>query len=105
VLENLDTAPIDEKLRATIRFVEKVTTDPEAVGPADARTLRELGVSRQAAEDALAVAFCFNLITRLADSFGWHVPEQAGFDASAKMLLDKGYLMPMRSSPPTPGDA
>jgi hypothetical protein len=79
--------------------------DPAAVTAADLAPLQALGVSRQAVEDALAVAFCFNLITRLADSFGWHIPEQAGFDASATSLLDRGYLMPMRATPPAPADA
>ena len=99
VLDDLDTAPIDEKLRATIRFLEKVTLAPGSVGPDDVRPLRELGVSRQAAEDALAVAFCFNLITRLADAFGWHVPGPDAFAASASSLVDRGYLMPMRGAP------
>jgi hypothetical protein len=96
VLADLDTAPIDEKLRETLRFLRKVTLDPGHVDPDDVRPLRRLGVSRQAVEDALAVAFFFNLITRLADAFGWDVESDAGFQASAKMLLGKGYLMPMR---------
>jgi len=99
VLDDLDTAPIGEKLKGTIRFLEKVTVAPDAVGAADVRPLRALGVSRQALEDALAVAFCFNLITRLADAFGWHIPDQAGFDASGRSLLQHGYLMPLRGKP------
>ncbi len=73
--------------------------DPAAVDASDAERVLESGVSRQALEDAVMVAFCFNLITRLADSFGWRIPDQAGFDASGRSLLQHGYLMPMRSKP------
>jgi alkylhydroperoxidase family enzyme len=100
VLADLDTAPIGEGLRATVRFVQRITEDPQAVGPADAAALLQLGVSRQQIEDALAVAFCFNLITRLADAFGWHIPDQASFDASGHSLLERGYLMPFRAKVP-----
>jgi alkylhydroperoxidase family enzyme len=99
VLADLDSAPIDEKLRSTLRFLKLVTSAPDFVGPEDVRRLHELGVTDQMIEDALAVAFCFNLITRLADAFGWYIPDQAGFDASGRSLLERGYLMPMRAKP------
>ena len=99
MLADVDTAPIDPKVRAMIHFLEKVTLHPEAVHEADAARVRDAGVSRQAMEDAVMVAFCFNLITRLADSFGWRIPDEQGFQASGKSLLDHGYLMPFRGKP------
>jgi hypothetical protein len=96
VLADVETDLIDDRLRAMIRFVEKVTVDPDSVTPNDARRVRDAGVSRQAMEDALMVTFCFNLITRLADAFGWYIPNEDAFEASATNLLNRGYLMPMR---------
>ncbi|MEW5742398.1 MAG: hypothetical protein AB1938_26005 [Myxococcota bacterium] len=93
------TAPVPEKVRAALTLLEKVTLRPGEVTAADVRPLKELGVTRQAVEHALWVGFCFNHIARLADAFGWEVPDRAGFDASAKMLLSQGYLMPFRTSP------
>ena len=52
-------------------YLERVRTRASSVGVDDAATLRTAGISRQAAIDALMVAFSFNLITRVADSFGW----------------------------------
>jgi alkylhydroperoxidase family enzyme len=98
VLADYRTAPVSGKVRAALAFLEEVTLRPAELGAQHAAPLRAAGVSRQAAEDALAVAFGFNLIDRLADAFGWHVPEQAGFDASAKVLLAHGYRMPLRAS-------
>jgi hypothetical protein len=44
-------------------------------------------------KEALAVAWCFNVITRLADTFEFFVGSAASFDAGAKMLLKRGYRM------------
>lgn len=57
-------------------------------------------MSRQAATEALWVAFCFNEIARVADALGWESPDAAGFSASAKSLLSFGYLLPFHQGPP-----
>lgn len=87
---------------SALAFLEKVTIAPETVTKDDVVPLRGLGVPRQGVEDALMVCFCFNIIDRLADAFGWHVPGRAGFDASAKFLLSKGYVMPFHRVDPDP---
>ena len=55
------------------------------------RTRRDGGASRGRIEDALAVAFAFNTMNRLADTFGFPVPGPKGFEAGAKYLLTHGY--------------
>lgn len=75
-----------------MRVLAKVTREHSAVTVDDMAELLRLGVSRAAVEDALEVAFCFNVITRLADTFVFHVGPQAAFDAGAKHLLSRGYL-------------
>jgi alkylhydroperoxidase/carboxymuconolactone decarboxylase family protein YurZ len=57
----------------------------------DMRALLAAGVSREQIEDALAVAFAFNTMNRLADAFGFFVPEPKGFESGAKYLLSHGY--------------
>src|SRR5581483_2085644 len=69
------TAPIDERLRAALRFIEKQTLRPDELTPADAEAAFAAGVSREALRDAAKVSALFNMIVRLADSFGWAVPE------------------------------
>jgi alkylhydroperoxidase family enzyme len=91
VLEDVETAPIDERLRAMLRFLRKMTLDPAALTAADAAALREAGVTAQAAREGAWVATAFNVLPRLADTLGWHVMDDAGFDAGAKMLLKRGY--------------
>ena len=91
MLADLDTAPIAEPLRATLRFLRKVSREHETVGPDDVQALLALGLSRKHVEDALAVCFAFNVITRLADTFEFEVGSPASFDAGAKHLLSRGY--------------
>ncbi len=90
VLTDLESAPIGEPLRATLRMLRKLTTG-HSVDADDMRALRAAGVSRAQIEDALAVSFAFNTTARLADAFGFTVPGPEAFAAGAKYLLARGY--------------
>ena len=90
MLADVDAAPIDDKLRATLKLLRKVTKEA-AVTPDDMRTVLATGVTKQQILDALAVCFAFNVITRLADTFQFYVGPRSHFDAGAKMLLGRGY--------------
>ena len=57
----------------------------------DMRAVLATGVTKQQILDALAVCFAFNVITRLADTFEFHVGPPSHFQAGAKMLLSRGY--------------
>ncbi|MEO8704521.1 MAG: hypothetical protein ABI867_30990 [Kofleriaceae bacterium] len=91
VLADLATAPIDEKLRATLGFLRKVTRD--GVTATDVAPLLALGITQQQIKDALNVSWAFNVITRLADTFEFEVGSQESFDVSAKTLLTRGYKL------------
>ena len=91
VLADLEHAPIGEPLRATLAFLRKVTRDYQSVTTDDVRQLLALGVTRSQVEDALNVAFAFNVITRLADTFEFEVGSPASFEAGARSLLTRGY--------------
>ena len=90
VLADLDSAPIEDGLRATLRMLGTLTRDG-TVGAGDIRPVLAAGVSRQQVADALAVCAAFNTTNRLADAFGFAVLSPEGFDAGAKYLLKRGY--------------
>lgn len=90
VLSDLETAPIEEPLRATLRMLGKLTRE-RTVDTDDMRTVLDTGVSPEQIKDALAVCFAFNTTNRLADAFGFFVPGPEAFDAGAKYLLKRGY--------------
>ena len=85
-----DVADLSEPLRATLRMLGKLTRE-HAVSVDDMRAVLAAGASRQQIEDALAVCFSFNVISRLADAFGFFVPGPEVFKAGAKYLLARGY--------------
>jgi len=92
-IADVETAPIDDKLRATLKFLRKVTREHQQVIAADVAPLLAKGVTRSQIEDALLVSWCFNVITRLADTFEFEVGSDASFTASAKALLSRGYKL------------
>jgi len=90
VLSDPNTAAIQEPLRATLLMLGKLTRE-HSVDADDMRAVLAAGASRQQIEDALAVCFTFNVISRLADAFGFVVPAPEAFEAGAKYLLARGY--------------
>jgi len=90
VLADLESAPVEAPLRATLRMLGTLTREGK-VGAEDMREVLVAGVSRQQVQDALAVCAAFNTTDRLADSFGFEVLSPEGFKAGAKYLLKRGY--------------
>ena len=93
ILEDLESAPIDKRMKEMLRFLEKMTLRPEELSTEDAQSLREVGLSDAAIKDAIGVGFTFNLIDRLADSFSFEVPPADLFAKRAPKMLKRGYKM------------
>jgi len=74
-------------------FLEKLTLRPEELSPHDADRVRTAGVSSEAMIDAIHVAALFNMIVRLADSFGWDVPGWDALAQRAPAMLEGGYAL------------
>ena len=66
---------------------------PDELTTADAEAAYAAGVSRQALLDAATVCALFSMIVRLADSFGWDVPEWDRLIARAPAMLEGGYAL------------
>ena len=90
VLADLDSAPLPDGLRATMRMLGKLTAEG-AVTAEDMRVVLSTGVSVQQIEDSLAVCFAFNTTDRLANAFGFELLSPEAFQAGAKYLLKRGY--------------
>lgn len=92
VLEDYRSAPIPEKLRAMLAFLEKLTLRPDTVGPDDVEPLRAAGLSDEEIEDAIHVCANFNVINRMADSLGFELTTEEIYESNARMLLKRGYV-------------
>jgi alkylhydroperoxidase family enzyme len=75
VLDDYESAPIDARLRETLRFLETLTLEPEKLDPTRAL---DAGVSKEALRDAAYVAAAFNVITRFADAIGAKPHSESG---------------------------
>jgi len=89
-LADLDTAPIEEPLRATLRMLGKVAAE-QAIDADDMRAVLDVGVTPAQIEDALAVGLAFGITARLANAFDFDLATPAAMNAGAKHLLRRGY--------------
>jgi uncharacterized peroxidase-related enzyme len=83
-------APIE----ATLTVLAKLAGSGEDLTPADIAAARRAGVSDQALDDALHIAFAFNVINRLADAFGASYEGDAGRRLTAAGLYRDAYRVP-----------
>lgn len=90
VLGDLESAPVGEPLRATLRMLGRLSREGK-VGAGEMRQVLDAGASPQQIKDALAVCVAFNTTNRLGDVFGFEVLSPEGFDAGARYLLKRGY--------------
>lgn len=72
-------------------FLEKMTLNPQDLGPADVAPLREAGLSGEEIADAIHICAIFNLINRLADAMGWEAQKDVAIHRFADLLLKIGY--------------
>ena len=67
---DFESAPIEERTRALLRYAVKLTREPSAVVEADVVSLRRHGYSDRDIHRATQVAAYFNYINRVADGLG-----------------------------------
>lgn len=90
-MEDWRTAPVPEKVREMLGFLDKMTLNPKDLGPADVAPLREAGLSDEEIADAIHVSTAFNLINRMADALGWEMQKDVAVHRFAEFLLKAGY--------------
>ncbi|WP_420631373.1 hypothetical protein [Candidatus Leptofilum sp.] len=91
VLKDWRTAPIDERLRAALGYLEKLTLAPDSLVKADIIHLRECGLTDEAIYEASYVCLMFSTIVRLADAFEFEVPNAKGAAKDGRYLYTFGY--------------
>lgn len=90
VLADLETAPVAEPLRATLRMLGTLTREGK-VSVEDMRAVLAADATPEQVRDALAVCAAFNTTDRLADAFGFELLSPEGYEAGARYLLKRGY--------------
>lgn len=70
MLENLDAAPIDPKLKPLLRYAAKLKTLPPKLTEEDAKSVYDAGWSERALYDAVQIAALFNFMNRIIEGTG-----------------------------------
>jgi hypothetical protein len=90
-IADLDSAEMDERLKATLFFLEKLTLVPSDVDASDVGAVIATGVSPDALRDAIEVAAAFNVIDRIADALDFAPQTAEALSLGAKRLATHGY--------------
>lgn len=89
-----DPASIRPQLAAMVPLLQRLTTDPDDVGPRDVAAVRAAGVPDDAIVDALHVCFAFSSVNRMANAFGWTWNSDAHVRTAARVIHRIGYRLP-----------
>jgi uncharacterized peroxidase-related enzyme len=91
VMADWRTAAVDDRLRATLGLLHKLTLDSQEVGPGDVRAVLDAGVSPAATRDAIYLCALFNTINRVADGLDFALPTTNELWLGTRLLLRLGY--------------
>ena len=90
LLEDLESSPVDGKLKPVLRYVKKLTETPSRMVQADADAIFEAGWDEDSFHYAVMICGLFNFYNRLIDGYG--VKNTADFRLSrGRALAEQGY--------------
>ncbi|MGD9711397.1 MAG: carboxymuconolactone decarboxylase family protein [Thermomicrobiales bacterium] len=91
LVDDIDAAPIDRRMKPVLRYARKLTQSPGGVTQADANAVLAEGWNETALYHAVAVTALFNLMNRLVEGLGIEL-DPAYVKPAAERLADRGYL-------------
>ncbi len=91
MLDDLDAAGFDDKLKPILWLAHKLTEAPAGVKSVDAQGVYDAGWDEKALHDAIMVVCCFNFMNRMLEGHGVHGHE-AMYQQRGPMLKEHGYL-------------
>jgi uncharacterized peroxidase-related enzyme len=96
VAQNVDGAPITEKMKALLKIAHKVQQDGKKVQTADIDLAKSKGATDMEIHDTVLVAAAFCMFNRYVDGLGTFAPEEGApyYFATGERLGTVGYLAP-----------
>lgn len=94
VLENPSAAPISDKEKALLAFIERVNGTSYALRREEVDAVRAAGWSDEAIYDAISVCALFNFYNRWCDGSGVQPMAPEHYAMSGKRLAEFGYAPP-----------
>jgi uncharacterized peroxidase-related enzyme len=95
LIDDIDTADVDEKLKPILRYVRKLTRSPSRVQQADVTAIFTAGWDEDAFFHVVAICGLFNFYNRLIDGYG--VKSTPDYRRMVgKRLAEQGYTSAMK---------
>jgi uncharacterized peroxidase-related enzyme len=93
-IENKDTAPISEKMKALLAIAGKVQQSGKAVWQEDIDLARTKGASDEELHDTVLIAAAFCMYNRYVDGLGTNLAAPHDYPEMGLRLAKKGYQYP-----------
>jgi len=95
LIDDIDTADVDEKLKPILRYVRKLTRSPSRIQQADVTAIFTAGWDEDAFFHVVAICGLFNFYNRLIDGYG--VKSTPDYRRMVgKRLAEQGYTSAMK---------
>ncbi|MFD0999517.1 carboxymuconolactone decarboxylase family protein [Ohtaekwangia kribbensis] len=95
VIQEVDTAPVSEKLKALLNIAGKVQQSGKAVTEADIAAAREQGATDRDIHDTVLIAATFSMFNRYVDGLNSYTPvDPAAYAEMGKRMTTLGYVLP-----------
>ncbi len=92
---DFETAPVDERLKPVLRYVEKLTKTPYRMTQADADAVLAAGWDESALSDAILICALFNMANRVVDGHGVdRATPREKLEGQGQVLAEFGYRGP-----------
>ena len=91
LVNDLESAPVDDKMKALLMYVRKLTTEPSRMVQADADAVFDAGWDEDCFHYTVMICAMFNMMNRIMDGYG--VENTAEFRIErGRMLAERGYI-------------
>lgn len=91
LFDDLDAAPIDDKLKPIFRYCKKLTETPYKLTQADYDAVIHAGWNENTLSDAVAVTALFNFFNRIVEGHGIVPPTEEKLAAQSHIMVNAGY--------------
>lgn len=93
VWQDMEQAPLSERLKALLRIAAKVQKDARSVSKSDVDAAIKVGSTERDIHDAVLIASAFCMFNRYVDGLGTKAParDSPAYSAMGEMLATKGY--------------
>jgi hypothetical protein len=91
LLNDLDSAPIEDKFKPLLRYVRTLTASPNDLTQADADAVFDAGWDEKGLHDAIAVTARMLFMSRIVLGHGFTPMSKAKARLNAKKRVEKGY--------------